>query len=163
AGVREVTVDLGLCTFCGECEGEAVRMTRDFECAARDRAALVERARYTLNPDGTHEQLVSSTEAIGGRVRESIHRTFGRSLALRAFWRQLRVARRSGCCDPGGCVCARVSAASGSAALRDSARSGAAPAGVARDRGRASTGDGGLPATQAKEHRGEMSGGGSSG
>ena len=83
AAVREVTVDLGLCTFCGECEGEAVRMTRDFECATRERAAFLTRARYTLNPDGTHAQFVSSTEAIGGRVREAIHRTFGRSLAIR--------------------------------------------------------------------------------
>jgi len=81
--VREVTVDLGLCTFCGECAGEAVRMTRDFECATREREALVRRARYALNPDGTHEQLVSSTEAIGCRVRAAIHRTFGRSLAIR--------------------------------------------------------------------------------
>jgi ferredoxin len=70
AGLREVRVDLGLCTFCGE-------------CAARDRAALVRRARYTLNADGTHQELIESTEAMGSRVREVIHRTFGRSLATR--------------------------------------------------------------------------------
>ncbi len=82
-GVREVTVDIGLCTFCGECAGDGVRMTRDFECAARDRAALVARARYLLKTDGTHERLISSAEAIGGQVRQTIHKTFGRSLAIR--------------------------------------------------------------------------------
>jgi Ni,Fe-hydrogenase III small subunit len=83
AGMRDVTVDLGLCTFCGECEGESVRMTRDFECATRDRAALVTKARYMLNADGAHKQLISCTEVIGARVREAIHKTFGRSLAIR--------------------------------------------------------------------------------
>src|SRR3954470_2844339 len=81
--VREVTIDLGLCTFCGECAGESVRMTRDFECATRDRAALVTKARDGLNPDGTHDSLISSTEAMGSRVRDAIHKTFGRSLAIR--------------------------------------------------------------------------------
>jgi Ni,Fe-hydrogenase III small subunit len=78
-----VTVDLGLCTFCGECEGGAVRITREFECTTRERRALVARARYLLHADGTHEQLISSAEAIGGEVREAIHQTFGRSLAIR--------------------------------------------------------------------------------
>jgi Ni,Fe-hydrogenase III small subunit/formate hydrogenlyase subunit 6/NADH:ubiquinone oxidoreductase subunit I len=80
---REVTVDLGLCTFCGECAGDAVRMTRDFELATRDRAALITQATYSLNPDGAHERLVSSTERVGGKLREAIHKTFGRSLAIR--------------------------------------------------------------------------------
>jgi Ni,Fe-hydrogenase III small subunit/ferredoxin len=81
--VREVTLDLGRCTFCGECAGEAVRMTDDFECATRDREELIGRARYHLGPDGRHDRLIDSTEVVGGRVREAIDKTFGRSLAIR--------------------------------------------------------------------------------
>lgn len=82
-GVREVTIDLGHCTFCGECAGEGVRMTTEFELAARNRAALLAHATYELNPDGTHARLVSSADALGEQLRETIDRTLGRSLAIR--------------------------------------------------------------------------------
>jgi Ni,Fe-hydrogenase III small subunit/formate hydrogenlyase subunit 6/NADH:ubiquinone oxidoreductase subunit I len=80
---RDVTVDLGLCTFCGECAGPAVRMTRDFELATRDRNALMAHATYELKPDGTHARLVSSADALGEQLRETIDRTLGRALAIR--------------------------------------------------------------------------------
>lgn len=43
---RELLLDLGACTGCGDCVrlgGEAVRSSREFELASRDRAALVKR------------------------------------------------------------------------------------------------------------------------
>ena len=86
-GSRSVTVDYGRCIFCGECAAadDAVRMTRKFELAAADRAALMIRARYTLNPDGTHEKLVPAQPAqeIGRVLEREVHRILGRSLAIR--------------------------------------------------------------------------------
>jgi Ni,Fe-hydrogenase III small subunit/formate hydrogenlyase subunit 6/NADH:ubiquinone oxidoreductase subunit I len=85
-GSRQVTVDYGLCVFCGECAaasaGEGVRMTREFELATRKREELVGTAVYSLAPDGTQGRLESATE-LGPRVRETIHQTLGRSLAIR--------------------------------------------------------------------------------
>src|ERR1019366_8937780 len=60
---RTVTVDYGLCIFCGLCaETEprgAVRVTREFELAARNRRHLVIVTEYGLNPDVTHGELRS--------------------------------------------------------------------------------------------------------
>jgi Ni,Fe-hydrogenase III small subunit/formate hydrogenlyase subunit 6/NADH:ubiquinone oxidoreductase subunit I len=78
-----VTMDYGLCTFCGECAAAdpsgAVQMTREFELAARSRQDLVITAEYGANGEltrldrGTLEQ----------KVRAAIHETLGRSLAIR--------------------------------------------------------------------------------
>ncbi len=53
--LRAVTVDYGRCIFCGECaaDGAAVRMSQEFELAARDRSELVTTAEYELEP-GRH-------------------------------------------------------------------------------------------------------------
>src|ERR1035438_6239773 len=56
SGHRRVTVDYGLCIFCGQCadtspEG-AVRVTTEFALATYHRAGLMLIADYTLNPDG---------------------------------------------------------------------------------------------------------------
>jgi Ni,Fe-hydrogenase III small subunit/formate hydrogenlyase subunit 6/NADH:ubiquinone oxidoreductase subunit I len=93
AGHRRVTVDYGLCVFCGQCAGAtpdgAVRVTTEFELATRHRASLVFEADYTLNPDGTHRQLIASRHAaptvedVGGKVGEAIRETLGRSLSIR--------------------------------------------------------------------------------
>lgn len=95
-GVREVTLDLGKCTFCGMCAevDPAVRMSNECELAQVERAKLVRRTRYELNPDGTHklplpscraEPATSTTEAevIGGLVREKTRKLLGRSLHIR--------------------------------------------------------------------------------
>ena len=93
AGHRRVTVDYGLCVFCGQCADVspdgAVRVTTEFEMATHHRAGLMLLADYTLNPDGTHQkfiaeyQAVVTAEGVGARVSETIHQTLGRSLAIR--------------------------------------------------------------------------------
>ncbi len=93
---RKVTVDYGLCVFCGLCaeaSPEAVRITQEFELATSDRRNLIFTAEYALNADGTHRalhkldhQLVNAktdVESLGEKARERIHKLLGRSLAIR--------------------------------------------------------------------------------
>ena len=83
---REVTVDLGRCNFCGECAAAgAVKMTRKFDLAVTSRDALVAQARYEIDPDGTHNRLVSRepADAVGEKLKHEIQRLLGRSLAIR--------------------------------------------------------------------------------
>src|SRR5258708_23715963 len=58
---RKVTVDYGLCVFCGLCaeasSDQAVRITHEFELATRDRRNLILNAESTLNADPTHRQM----------------------------------------------------------------------------------------------------------
>jgi len=86
-GVRQVTVDYGLCVFCGECANDAVRMTRDFELATRNRDDLILQAQYALNADGTHRELLQgpepAVETLGRRLDQKIRKILGRSLAIR--------------------------------------------------------------------------------
>lgn len=87
-GVRRVSIDYGRCVFCGLCaqaSPEAVAITRDFELAAGSREALIVRAEYALNPDGKHERLlrVLPENNDSPRLRQSIQRVLGRSLAIR--------------------------------------------------------------------------------
>jgi Ni,Fe-hydrogenase III small subunit/formate hydrogenlyase subunit 6/NADH:ubiquinone oxidoreductase subunit I len=93
ANSRRVTVDYGLCVFCGQCADVspdgAVRITTGFELATHSRASLVLTADYSLNPDGTHRQLIAEYQSeatagdLGGKVGEVIRETLGRSLAIR--------------------------------------------------------------------------------
>ena len=94
---RMVTVDYGLCVFCGLCaeasSDQAVRMTQEFELATTDRNKLVLTAEYVLNADRTHRKLrkvnrqsVSAdtdVESLGRRTRETIQKVLRRSLAIR--------------------------------------------------------------------------------
>lgn len=98
---RRITVDYGLCIFCGECaeadRGGAVRMSGDFEMAARDRKAMVITAEYDLEAGGTQRHLSGLRQGSGSgeqdrrtdadglerRVQNAIHETLGRSLAIR--------------------------------------------------------------------------------
>ena len=96
-GRREVTVDYGLCIYCGQCAeadlSGAVRITREFELAVRSRDHLVITAEYEVAPDGTQSSLKqvrggyspadSSAARLEGKVRDRIHRVLGRSLAIR--------------------------------------------------------------------------------
>src|SRR6266581_5013132 len=94
---RKVTVDYGLCVFCGLCaeasSDQAVRITQEFELATSDRSNLVLTAEYTLNADHTHRQLgmvrrgsgniETDAKIVGQKARETIHKVLGRSLANR--------------------------------------------------------------------------------
>src|ERR1039458_8122424 len=94
---RKVTVDYGLCVFCGLCaeasSEQAGRITQEFELATSDRRNLVLTAEYTLNADRTHRglrkvdrRLVSAetdVESLGKKARETIQTTLGRPLAIR--------------------------------------------------------------------------------
>lgn len=84
-GMRHVSVDYGLCTFCGECAGNGVRMTNEFEMAVRDRGRLVLHAEYALDPDGSHRELLNAGSEAGAAeaTAEAIHKVLGRSLAIR--------------------------------------------------------------------------------
>jgi formate hydrogenlyase subunit 6/NADH:ubiquinone oxidoreductase subunit I len=91
--VRRVTVDYGLCVFCGQCADVspdgAVEITTEFELATHYRSSLIQVADYKLNPDGTHEQFIAEYEAevtgedVGRKVSDAIRETLGRSLAIR--------------------------------------------------------------------------------
>ncbi len=94
---RQVTVDYGMCIFCGECadadRSGAVRMSSDFELAVRDRKALETNAAYEVDASGFQTHLVSlregdgsgetGTTALQRKVQSAIHETLGGSLAIR--------------------------------------------------------------------------------
>jgi Ni,Fe-hydrogenase III small subunit/formate hydrogenlyase subunit 6/NADH:ubiquinone oxidoreductase subunit I len=94
---RKVTVDYGLCVFCGLCAEasleKAVRITQEFELATKNRSNLILTAGYTLNADRTHRQLgtvrrgsenvKADAERVAQKARETIHKLLGRSLAIR--------------------------------------------------------------------------------
>jgi Ni,Fe-hydrogenase III small subunit/formate hydrogenlyase subunit 6/NADH:ubiquinone oxidoreductase subunit I len=94
---RRVTVDYGLCVFCGLCaeasSEQALRMTQEFELATSDRRNLVLTAEYTLNADRTQRELrkvdrksvnaETDVETLGKKARETIQKILGRSLAIR--------------------------------------------------------------------------------
>ena len=96
-GSRRVTIDYGLCVFCGLCAeaspDQAVTMTTEFELATADRGSLVLIAEYTLNADGSHRSLGSvchgvvsaaaSVASVGAKARETIQKLLGRSLSIR--------------------------------------------------------------------------------
>ena len=103
SGQRIARLDLAKCIFCGLCADvdPAIRMTNVCECAKRLRDDLVTSAAYSLNTDGTHDQLVSppsvtkprpgelspsqrqSLEGIGRQIQERSEQLFGRSLHIR--------------------------------------------------------------------------------
>jgi Ni,Fe-hydrogenase III small subunit/formate hydrogenlyase subunit 6/NADH:ubiquinone oxidoreductase subunit I len=94
-GFRRVTIDYGLCVFCGQCADVstdgAVRLTREFELATEDRRSLILQAEFSLNDQGGHDRLMASRSATGNgpeddpgmKVGEAIHKLLGRSLAIR--------------------------------------------------------------------------------
>ena len=94
---RRVTVDYGLCIFCGLCAeaspGGAVQITKDFEMARAERANLILTAEYLLRSDGTHRELravnrhlddaKTDVERLGQKAHEKIQKLLSRSLAIR--------------------------------------------------------------------------------
>jgi Ni,Fe-hydrogenase III small subunit/formate hydrogenlyase subunit 6/NADH:ubiquinone oxidoreductase subunit I len=59
---RKVTVDYGLCNYCGECAeadgSDAVKITQNFELAVCNRDDLIVAAEYALSPDGSQGEFV---------------------------------------------------------------------------------------------------------
>jgi Ni,Fe-hydrogenase III small subunit/formate hydrogenlyase subunit 6/NADH:ubiquinone oxidoreductase subunit I len=88
---RQVTVDYGLCIYCGQCAeadpSGAVQITTEFELAALDRRDLVVTAEYAVNAEGIQSELKTcrqgTSEKFERKVRDRIHRVLGRSLAIR--------------------------------------------------------------------------------
>ena len=93
--IRTATLDLAKCIFCGLCADvdPAIRMTPQCELAARSRESLRHSARYRLNTDGTHRQLLAapasavedseSLDTVGGKLQARIQSVLGRSLHIR--------------------------------------------------------------------------------
>ena len=96
-GRRRVTVDYGLCIYCGQCaeaDGSgAIEITRDFELAVGERGDLVMTAEYPLELDGSQGQLAmlhkgspspgGTRENLERKVQQRIQGVLGRSLAIR--------------------------------------------------------------------------------
>ncbi len=96
-GNREVTLDLGKCSFCGLCAeaDPTITMSRQCELATRHRADLITKAVYQLAGGGVQSKLLELTpstghpadgaglEALGTELKSAIHRTLGRSLHIR--------------------------------------------------------------------------------
>jgi Ni,Fe-hydrogenase III small subunit/formate hydrogenlyase subunit 6/NADH:ubiquinone oxidoreductase subunit I len=94
---RLVTVDYGLCIYCGQCAeadtSGAVKITREFELAVRDRRNLVVTGEYAVDAEGVQSELKKlhhgfwpvdeTSEELERKVRERIHQVLGRSLAIR--------------------------------------------------------------------------------
>ena len=97
---RNVTVDYGLCVFCGLCAeasaNQAVRITQEFELAVADRGSLVLTAEYTLNADGTHRHwarsvtdsrmLKRTVESVGTESARKDPESFWGGLSPSAKW-----------------------------------------------------------------------------
>ena len=93
--IRTATLDLGKCIFCGLCADvdPAIRMTPQCELAARSRESLRHTARYRLNDNGTHQQLLAapapaaaggeSLDTVGRQLQARIQSVLGRSLHIR--------------------------------------------------------------------------------
>ena len=70
-----LSIDLGKCTFCGECAicfPEKIKFTTDYKISANDRNSLI-----------IKEGMVGAIELNPELIRQEIHRFFGRSLKLR--------------------------------------------------------------------------------
>ncbi len=74
-GINPVSIDLGKCTFCGECAfnfPEKISFTKDYKIATNDRSRLI-----------VYEGIDEPIEINPEKVRKEIRRIFGNSLKLR--------------------------------------------------------------------------------
>ncbi|HTL59307.1 MAG TPA: NADH-quinone oxidoreductase subunit NuoB [Candidatus Limnocylindrales bacterium] len=101
--VRQVTFDLGKCTFCGLCAeaDDTIHMTGDTELSTSRRRDLISTAFYRLGANDTHIHLgdqpandqgtlkrasssdPESIEVLGPQLKQQIHKVLGRSLHIR--------------------------------------------------------------------------------
>ena len=96
-GRRWVTIDYGLCIYCGQCaeaDGSgAVQITQNFELAVRERGDLIMTAEYPLETDGSQGELAGlhkgyssgadPLEPLESKIKQRIHKVLGRSLSIR--------------------------------------------------------------------------------
>jgi len=96
-GTRRVTVDYGLCVYCGQCAeadpSGSVEMTRVFELATLDRRNLVLTAEYAVDSEGVQHELKKlhhgywpveeTSEMLERNLRARIRQVLGRSLSIR--------------------------------------------------------------------------------
>lgn len=71
----QVNIDLGKCTFCGECAlrfPEKISFTKDYKISTNERSRLIIK-------EGVDSDILMNPE----KIRKEIHRLFGRSLKLR--------------------------------------------------------------------------------
>ncbi len=93
---RHVTIDYGMCIYCGECaaaDPSAIQMTREYELAAVDRRNLVLTAEYTVNSEGIQYELQRvhhgywpvepDAGQLAQKLRDRVQAVLGRSLAIR--------------------------------------------------------------------------------
>jgi len=100
---REVSLDLGKCTFCGLCAeaDPAIRMSNDSQLATACRQALVTTAGYELTPAGSHARRIEpwpcktaanirsqrsnegSLDDVGRELERRVKKMLGRSLHIR--------------------------------------------------------------------------------
>jgi Ni,Fe-hydrogenase III small subunit/formate hydrogenlyase subunit 6/NADH:ubiquinone oxidoreductase subunit I len=93
---RQVTIDYGMCIYCGECaaaDPSAIQMTHEYELAAIDRRNLVLTAEYAVNSEGIQYELQRvhhgywpvepAAEHLAQKLRDRVQSVLGRSLAIR--------------------------------------------------------------------------------
>jgi Ni,Fe-hydrogenase III small subunit/formate hydrogenlyase subunit 6/NADH:ubiquinone oxidoreductase subunit I len=95
ATLKVVSINYGDCIFCGECETacpETIRLTKEFQLAASEKAALITSALYRPGEDGVYRFMAlraktpsanDSVEAIGIALKKKIKQLLGRSLHIR--------------------------------------------------------------------------------
>lgn len=97
AAQREITIDYGLCIYCGQCAeadtSGAVQITTEFELAVCERGDLIVTAEYPLEADGSQGKLVSLLKGypsesnplapLERKIQQKIQQVLGRSLAIR--------------------------------------------------------------------------------
>jgi Ni,Fe-hydrogenase III small subunit/formate hydrogenlyase subunit 6/NADH:ubiquinone oxidoreductase subunit I len=99
---RQVSFDLGLCTFCGLCAevDPAIHMTQQCELASPSRDALRWKAHYRLNPDGTHQKLLSPAQARSNQDADEgdiLKRTIAAKLRRSLHIREVDAGSCNGC------------------------------------------------------------------
>ena len=92
---RVVSINYGECIFCGECEAacpDAIRLTKEFQLAVADKAALTVSALFHRRSDGSYRvadlpesapEVEDPVEKLGSELRRKVRELFGRSLHIR--------------------------------------------------------------------------------
>ena len=92
---KTLSLNLGDCIFCGECEAacpDTIHLSKDFQLAAADKSLLITEGRYKVKEDGNFafagmktgaDSPGQSVEDVGLKLQARIQAIFGRSLHIR--------------------------------------------------------------------------------